>query len=228
MGTGTGRVAEPLVPYSGRVAAEGSVATHGNTFLARWVGWVGYGEALGLLAPATAQFVSAAVWPTAAVPLLVLAGLVEGAVLGWFQVRVLRTRLPAVSARRWVLLTAAGAVVAWTVGLTFFGNGSWQGWPAAAQIITGTGAAVVLLASIGCAQWFERRRHVPRAWRWIAGSAAAWALGLGVFMAVATPLWQPGQDLWLTAAIGMGAAVLMALAMAAVTGLVLVRLLPTP
>lgn len=47
-------------------------------------------------------------------------------------------------------------------------------------------------------------------------------------MAVATPLWQPGQDLWLTAAIGMGAAVLMALAMAAVTGLVLVRLLPTP
>lgn len=120
------------------------------------------------------------------------------------------------------------AVVAWTVGLTFFGNRSWQGWPAAAQIITGTGAAVVLLVSIGCAQWFELRRHVRRAWRWIAGSAAAWALGLGVFMAVATPLWQPGQDLWLTAAVGMGAAVLMALGMAAVTGLVMVRLLPKP
>ena len=132
------------------------------------------------------------------------------------------------SVRRWVLLTAAAAAVAWTVGLLSFSSESWQGWPAAAQIVTGTGAAMVLLVSIGLAQWFELRRHVPRAWRWIAGSAAAWAVGLGVFMAVATPLWQPGQDLWLTAAIGIGAAVLMAVAMAAVTGLVLVRLLPKP
>jgi hypothetical protein len=133
-----------------------------------------------------------------------------------------------VSVRRWVLLTAAAAAVAWTVGLLSFSSECWQGWPAAAQIVTGTGAAMVLLVSIGLAQWFELRRHVPRAWRWIAGSAAAWAVGLGVFMAVATPLWQPGQDLWLTAAIGIGAAVLMAVAMAAVTGLVLVRLLPRP
>ncbi|OAE02003.1 hypothetical protein A6A22_11635 [Arthrobacter sp. OY3WO11] len=192
------------------------------------MGWVGFGETLGFLAPATAQFVSATVWPTAAVPLLVLAGFVEGAVLGWFQVRVLRTRLPAVSVRRWVLLTAAAAAVAWTVGLLSFSNESWQGWPAAAQLVTGTGAATVLLVSIGVAQWVELRRHVPRAWRWIAGSAAAWALGLGIFMAVATPLWQPGQDLWLTAAIGIGSAVLMAEAMAAVTGLVLLRLLPKP
>jgi hypothetical protein len=133
-----------------------------------------------------------------------------------------------VSVRRWVLLTAAAAAVAWTVGLLSFSSESWRGWPAAAQIVTGIGAAMVLLVSIGLAQWFELRRHVPRAWRWIAGSAAAWAVGLGVFMAVATPLWQPGQDLWLTAAIGIGAAVLMAVAMAAVTGLVLVRLLPKP
>ncbi len=84
----------------------------------------------------------------------------------------------------------------------------------------------MLLLSIGVAQWLELRRHVPHAWKWIAGSAAGWAAGLGVFMAVATPLWQPGQDLWLTAAIGIGAAVLMAVAMSVVTGLVLVRILP--
>ncbi|MFJ6156169.1 hypothetical protein ACIQF8_02305 [Pseudarthrobacter sp. NPDC092184] len=146
------------------------------------------GESLGFLAPAAAQLVSVVFWPVAGVPLLVLAGFVEGAVLGWFQVRVLRTRLPAVSVRRWVLLTAAAAALAWTVGLLSFSSESWQGWPAAAQIVTGTGAALVLLVSIGLAQWFELRRHVPRAWRWIAGSAAAWAVGLGVFMAVATPL----------------------------------------
>jgi len=50
--------------------------------------------------------------------------------------------------------------------------------------------------------------------------------GFGVFMAVATPLWQPGQDLWLSAVIGIWGAVLMAVTMAVVTGLVMVRLLP--
>ncbi|WP_374152936.1 hypothetical protein [Pseudarthrobacter sp. WHRI 8279] len=210
------------------MGAEAADSPRRTAFLVRWVAWVSAGESLGFLAPAAAQPVSVVFWPAAGVPLLVLAGFVEGAVLGWFQVRVLRTRLPAVSVRRWVLLTAAAAALAWTVGLLSFSSESWQGWPAAAQIVTGTGAALVLLVSIGLAQWFELRRHVPRAWRWIAGSAAAWAVGLGVFMAVATPLWQPGQDLWLTATIGIGAAVLMAVAMAAVTGLVLVRLLPKP
>ena len=208
------------------MGAEAADSPRRTTFLVRWVAWVSAGESLGFLAPAAAQSVSAAFWPAAGVPLLVLAGLAEGAVLGWFQGRVLESRLPAVSVRHWVLLTAAAAAVAWTVGLLSFSSESWQGWPAAAQIVTGTGAAMVLLVSIGLAQWFELRRHVPRAWRWIAGSAAAWAVGLGVFISVATPLWQPGQDLWLTAAIGIGAAVLMAVAMAAVTGLVLVRLLP--
>lgn len=207
------------------MAAGRSVVTRRNAFLARWVWWVSVGESLGFLAPATAQVVSAALWPTATVPLLVLAGFAEGAVLGWFQARVLMTRIPVVSIRRWVLLTGAAAVVAWLAGLLTFSNEGWQGWPAAAQAATGTVTAVVLLVSIGLAQWLELRRHVPKAWRWIAGTAAGWAVGLGVFMAVATPLWQPGQDLWLTAVIGIGAAVLMAVAMSVVTGLVLVRIL---
>jgi hypothetical protein len=209
----------------GLVAAEGPVVTRRNAFLARWVGWVSVGESLGFLAPAAAQVASAALWPATTVPLLVLAGFAEGAVLGWFQVRVLKTRLRAVSIRRWVVLTGAAAVVAWLAGLLTFSSEGWQGWPAAAQITTGALAAGVLLVSIGLAQWLELRRHVPGAWRWIAGTAAGWAVGLGVFMAVATPLWQPGQDLWLTAVIGIGAAVLMAVAMSVVTGLVLVRIL---
>ncbi|PNI09897.1 hypothetical protein CXX84_05645 [Arthrobacter sp. AFG7.2] len=196
-----------------------------NAFLARWVGWVSVGESLGFLAPATAQVVSAALWPPAMVPLLVLAGFAEGALLGWFQVRVLKTWLPAVAIRRWVLLTGAAAVVAWTAGLLTFSSEAWQNWPEAAQAATGALAAAVILVSIGFAQWLELRRHVPGAWRWIAGTAAGWAVGLGVFMAVTTPLWQPGQDLWVTAAIGIGAAVLIAVAMSVVTGLVLVRIL---
>lgn len=207
------------------MAAEGSTVPGRNTFLALWIGWVSLGESLGFLAPAIAQTVSAALWPAATVPLLVLSGFVEGAVLGWFQVRVLRTRLPTVSVRRWVLLTGAAAAAAWTLGLLPSAGSGWQAWPAVAQIVAGTIAALALLVSIGFAQWIELREHVARAWRWIAGSAAAWAAGLAVFMAVATPLWQPGQDVWVSAAIGLGAAVLMAVSMALVTGLVMVRLL---
>jgi hypothetical protein len=205
---------------------EGIAVRDRTVFLARWVLWVTVGESLGFLAPALAQLVAAAIWPAATFLLLVFAGFVEGAVLGWFQGRVLRNRLPAVSIRRWILLTGAAAAVAWTLGLLPSASSAWQGWPAAAQIAAGTTAAIVLLVSIGLGQWIELRHHIPRAWRWIAGNAAAWAAGLGVFMAVATPLWQPGQHIWLSAAIGVGAAVLMAVTMAVVTGLVMVRLLP--
>jgi hypothetical protein len=207
-------------------SSKGAAATYRNVFLANWVGRVSLGESLGFLAPALAQLLAAALWPTATFPLLVLAGFVEGAVLGWFEVHVLRSRLPDVSIRRWVLFTGAAAAGAWTLGLLPSADSAWQDWPAAAQIAAGTTAGVVLLASIGFAQWIELRHHVPRAWRWIAGSAAAWAAGLGVFMAVATLLWQPGQDLWLSALIGIWAAVFMAVTMAVITGLVMARLLP--
>ena len=207
-------------------SSKGAAATYRNVFLANWVGRVSLGESLGFLAPALAQLLAAALWPTATFPLLVLAGFVEGAVLGWFEVHVLRSRLPDVSIRRWVLFTGAAAAGAWTLGLLPSADSAWQDWPAAAQIAAGTTAGVVLLASIGLAQWIELRHHVPRAWRWIAGSAAAWGAGLGVFMAVATLLWQPGQDLWLSALIGIWAAVLMAVTMAVITGLVMAPLLP--
>ena len=194
-------------------------------FLARWIGWVTLGESLGFLAPVLAEYIGANTWPDGVPLLLVLAGFAEGAVLGWFQVRLLRTRLPALASRRWVLLTSVAAAVAWAVGLLPSAWPAWQDWPVPARIAAGALAAVVLLGSIGSAQWIELRHHVPRAWRWIAGSAAAWAAGLAVFMAGATPLWEPGQAAWLTAVIGAGAAVLMAVAMALVSGLVLVRLL---
>lgn len=196
-----------------------------HAFLARWVGWVSLGESLGFLAPVLAEYIGATVWPDGVAALLIPAGMAEGAVLGWFQVRLLRARLPAVATGRWVLLTAVAAGFAWFVGLLPSAFPAWQQWPAPAVTAAGALGAVLLLGSIGSGQWIELRHHVPRAWRWIAGNAAAWAAGLAVFMAVATPLWEPGQAAWLTALIGAGAAVLMAAAMATVSGLVLVRLL---
>ena len=47
----------------------------------------------------------------------VIGGCGEGAVLAWFQLRVLRDVLPDIDARRWVLYTAAAAGGAWALGM---------------------------------------------------------------------------------------------------------------
>ena len=85
---------------------------------------------------------------------------------------------------------------------------------------------IVLLNSIGTAQWTVLRRLVPRAGRWIVTSAIAWLGGLAVFLAVSMPLWHPGQPLAVTVAIGVFAGLLMAAGMAAITGLTVRRLVP--
>lgn len=61
--------------------------------------------------------------------------------------------------------------------------------------------------------------------RWVGASALAWALGLGAFSAVSTPLWQPGQSTALIIVIGLLGGAAMAVTMAVTTGLVLRRLL---
>lgn len=203
-------------------------------FLRSWAAWVTLGESVGFLAPALTQFgITAlgitALAPAATMPALVASGLVEGAVLGWAQSQVLRRRIPALSMRNWILLTAAAAALAWFIGLL---AGTWpelwQAWPVPAQVIAGAAAAVVLLCSIGAAQWVELRRHRTRAGWWVAGSAAAWFAGLSVFFGVAMPLWEPGQQPGLVILIGVLAGILMAVTMAVVTGLVLLRVLRAP
>jgi len=84
---------------------------------------------------------------------------------------------------------------------------------------------ILLLLSLGSAQWWVLRDHVPDARHWIPATAAAWLAGLGVFCAVAMPLWHPGQSVVLVAVIGAMAGLLMAATVAAVTGWALVRML---
>ncbi|MEO6199679.1 MAG: hypothetical protein ABIX44_00790 [Cryobacterium sp.] len=197
-----------------------------SALLGRWVVWVAVGESLGFLAPALAWLSATLLNPAATVPALVAAGAAEGALLGWAQARVLKRRIPALSAPRWIGGTALAASLAWLIGELAGENPSvWQAWPVGAQIGVGVPAGALLLCSVGFAQWLELRRHLPRSGWWVAGSAAAWCLGLAVFLGVASPLWQPGQPLPLVIMIGVLAAILMAVSMALATGLVLVRLL---
>jgi hypothetical protein len=159
-----------------------------------------------------------------AVPALLAAGAVEGLLLGWGQAVVLRRVLPGFPQRRWIVVTAAAAVLAYLIGLlpsTF--AGIWSAWPPAVLIPVGVLLGTVLLNSIGVAQWTVLRGLAGDAGRWIVYSALAWLAGLGVFLVFTMPLWHPGQALGAVIAVGLAGWLLMAATMAGVTGVQVCR-----
>ncbi|MGW5309603.1 hypothetical protein ACWEQ0_06960 [Nocardia thailandica] len=201
------------------------MTTPAGALWSRWTTTVTVGEMIGFSLPAvTAVAVRDAPGPVAFCALLA-AGAGEAAVLGAAQARVLRTVLTGLSGRRWTLATVAGGVTAWAIGSAAPVVGARA--DALGPVLTGTlfgAGAVALLLAMGIAQWTVLRRAVDGAWRWIPATIAGWAVGLGVFAAVTTPLWHPGQDAALVLAIGVFGGVLMAASMAAVTGVFVVRL----
>ncbi|MEO6083827.1 MAG: hypothetical protein ABIQ18_12070 [Umezawaea sp.] len=199
----------------------------GTALMRVWLPSVTLAEFLGFAVPAGVGAITADSPIVLAVPVLLAAGAVEGAALGWGQSSVLRRALPELSRSRWVAATSAAAVLAYLAGLA---PSTWGAvmttWPPVPMILAAGVLGCVLLGSIGTAQWLVLRHHLPRAGSWIATTAAAWLLGLAVFLGFATPLWQPGQPLPLIVLIGIAGGLLMAATTTAVTGYALRRLLP--
>jgi hypothetical protein len=200
----------------------------GRPLFRSWLGVVTAAELAGFAVPAVAGALTADRPAVVMLPALLAAGAVEGALLGGGQALVLRRALPGLPVRRWVGLTAAAAVLAYLLGLApSMSADVWSGWPPALAIALAVPLGVALLLSIGTAQWIVLRRLVPRAGRWIIATAVGWLSGLAVFMAVTMPLWQPGQPIAVTVAIGLAGGALMAATMAGITGWALLRLLST-
>lgn len=205
----------------------GGPPLRGRALFRTWFPLVTFAEFLGFAVPAGVGALTADKAAALVVPALLAAGAVEGAVLGWGQATVLRRALLGVSRSRWVAATSGAAVVAYSAGLApstwAAGMATWHPVP---LVVASAALGCVLLGSIGAAQWLVLRGHVPRAGRWIVTTAVAWLLGLAVFLGFTMPLWQPGQALAITVAIGVVGGLLMAATTAAVTGYVLRRLLP--
>jgi hypothetical protein len=85
----------------------------------RWVTVTTAGELAGFCVPAVtaASAVSAGLGDPAVLALVVTAGAAEGALLGWAQATVLRDVIPGLRVGWWVRATAAGAVVAYVLGM---------------------------------------------------------------------------------------------------------------
>jgi len=108
----------------------------------------------------------------------VIGGLGEGAILALFQLRVLRTLLPRLNARRWVLSTSAAASFAWLCGMLAPLLDDLVGLSASAAIAIWIPAGLLILLSIGAAQAWVLRGVVDSPNRWITANVLGWLLGL--------------------------------------------------
>jgi hypothetical protein len=111
---------------------------------------------------------------------------IEGSIVGTAQWLVLRHPLEKMRWHKWVLATALGACIAWTLAspLLFTGPDSGAAAPGEmSDLVIYTLAAamgIALGAILGAAQWLALRRHLPKAGWWIPANALAWMLGMVV------------------------------------------------
>jgi hypothetical protein len=144
-----------------------------------WCRWATVGEAVDFCVPAVAGVAAADAPAAVSLPVLIAAGVAEGAVLGVAQAHVLTWAIRGLSVRRWVTATALAAGLAWLIGMlpSLFG-GALRSLPAVVVLAVALAGGAVMLLSIGTAQWWVLRARVAGASRWIAGTAGAWLAGL--------------------------------------------------
>ena len=153
----------------------------------------------------------------------VLGGLGEGAVLGWFQTRVLGGIIPELDLRQWIVATAAAASFAWAVGMLAPTLDDLVGLSTTAQIAIWIPAGIIILLSIGSAQALVLRRIVSKPSRWVMANVVGWLAGLPWTFALPAALPEEAPAyLWVAAFVVSG--VLMGATAGAVTGLAVMRL----
>lgn len=165
---------------------------------------------------------------------VILGAILEGVVVGVAQERVLRLRLATLRAWSWTIATAAGAALAWLLGMIPSTIMALAPSPETTAVATeppaviqySLAAAMGLVAGpvLGLAQWTVLRRLVAHAGRWLWANALAWAVGMPVIFAGMDLIPWSGHPVAVAAGIYAvcGAA---GLAAGAIHGRVLLRLL---
>jgi hypothetical protein len=188
-----------------------------------WVIWVTLGLALGFIAPSAATLVAVADGRDATGEFMfaVIGGTIQGGILGFAQAFALRKTAAALPMRRWIGITASGALIAWIVGMV---PGTYLNLTATtpASIIVLVAFAFVAVVVMPSAQFFILRGtklgKIGRVWRWIPITAVAWTAGIA-WLLLAAPLVQDGTDLVHLIGLYTVAGTLMVLTIAFITGL---------
>lgn len=153
----------------------------------------------------------------------VVGGLGEGAVLAWFQFRVLGARLPLLSRRRWLWATALAASFGWACGMLAPLLDDLVGLSPAMQIAIWVPASIAILLSIGGAQAWALRGIVERPGHWLLANVLGWMAGAPwTFILPALLPESAPPAVWITTFVFAG--ILMGVTVGLVTGLALVRM----
>jgi hypothetical protein len=184
------------------------------------------GEAVGFSVPAiTGVAVTSASWGRSATFVaMVLAGSVEGALLGTAQADCLYRWAVLPTRRRWIIATSVGAAVAWSLGMLPSTIGL---HPTAGIVIMVGIGGLVLLTSSPLVQYFVLRDHAKRPLLWIPINLAAWLLGI-TWTLLPSPFVDQSTPAAVLIVIYGIAGVCMAATVALITGLGLIRLLLPP
>lgn len=197
----------------------------------RWVLFCTIGELVGfggipVLGTAIALWVTTGVDADLRAMILYLiavtGGFGEGAVLAWFQLRVLGACLPRLNPKRWILATGTAASIAWMLGLLAPTLDDVFGLSAQIQLAIWIPGSVLILLSIGMAQAMVLRGIVARPQRWVVANALGWLLGLPWTFALPAMLPETAAvAIWVTTFVIAG--VLMGLTVGLITGYMVVR-----
>lgn len=168
-------------------------------FWCRWVLANTLGEALGLGGPLVV-LLNALTRPggpgraAMVIGLVLLLGAVEGTFVGTAQWLVLRTRLPNLPLRKWILATAAGALTACTLG-ALPGVRIDLSTPGSVPDISGypilpIGIALGIMGglTVGIAQWPVLRCQVGKGWLWVPANVVAWMVATFIIAAAGSSM----------------------------------------
>lgn len=219
-----------------------------DRFYRRWILANAWAEGLGLGTTLLLGVLAGRLLETRPDPAAVLLGALaavllgttlEGVVVGIAQGRVLRERIPSLSLADWVVATAVGAGVAWSLGMvpsTFLALSAVPEPrlpagappvepPAWAQYSLALLMGLVLGPVLALAQVRVLRRFARRPHRWLGANALAWGAGMAaIFIGMDRVPWSGGAVPVLVAVVAV--CVLAGAIVGAVHGRFLVRLLP--
>jgi hypothetical protein len=222
----------------------GPLGTRDPVFYRRWIFANGWAEAAGLGTTFIIGQLAAPWLPRSTGLLSILLGalvavllgtLLEGVVVGVAQEAVLRQRLLSLRKRMWVVATAAGAGLAWFLGMipstvmALHSSAPASSPPAEppALLQYALASALGLLTGpvLGLAQWVVLQAHTPRSGRWLWANALAWAIGMPlIFLGMDYVPWTgPRSAVYLMIYAVCGA---VGLVVGAIHGRILVGLMP--
>lgn len=165
---------------------------------------------------------------------MLLAGFIEGFMLGLFQWKVLKNKFKKMPHNKWILYTVTVAVLGWFLGMLpslFFISTNTTSNSAPSfdfdnpiiftLLCIGTG--IILGAIFGLFQWFVLKKYAQKAYLWILANALGWGLGLGwIYLFASLP--SENTTLMTNIVLGIFGGILAGISVGGVTGLFFINL----